>query len=292
MSVNKEMADLIPMLVTGKLSEAESKIVHEQIQLSPELQKELELWQGIYLVRKELPRFDSAGHLPPELLDRFAQGKVNQLSAEYGEITRHLQGCPACSEDVESLRQVVRLIPEEHVKLPRERTEWSRSIFGLRVPTVRALAPVFSFLVVVMALYVIFQRTGEQGDIATVMLKPQFEKRAVTDSTQVPEMQVFLKQNTNKVIFAFATDRLEVPEYEYVVNLTPKAGLPIIVSSAAVECQPTQITNQCELSVTDSNILKQLKQGGSFSLSIKEQFPGNVELEPVQYEYYFRVSVK
>ncbi len=156
----------------------------------------------------------------------------------------------------------------------------------------RALAPVLSFLVIVIGLFLIFQRTGEQGDIATILLKPQFEKRSVTDTRHVPEMQVFLKQSTSKVIFEFSTDRLEVPEYKYVIDLTPRAGSSMALSTSDVACTTTQLTNQCELTVTDAGVLNQLKQGGSFSLSIKEQFPTGVQLEPAEYEYYFRVTLK
>ena len=169
---------------------------------------------------------------------------------------------------------------------------WQQSVFGLRLPTIRALAPVFSFLIVVLGLFLLFQKTGEQGDIATILLKPQFEKRSVVDPGRVPEMQVFLKQNTNKVIFAFSTDRLDVPDYHYIINLTPKAGAVVALSAERIDCQKTQLTNQCELAITDAGILSRLKQGGSFSLSIKEQFPANVQLEPAEYEYYFKVSVK
>jgi hypothetical protein len=206
MSVNKDIIDLIPLLVQGKLREAEKNIVQEQIQKSSELQSEYDFWLGIHAIRRELPRYDSSAHILPEVLDRFAQNKVNQLSNEYSEITAHLQQCSSCSSDIELLRHSVKLIPEEQMSVTsNEQNAWLHSIFGLRLPTMRALAPVFSFLVIVLALFVIFQRAGEQGDIATVLLKPQFEKRSVTDVVQVPEMQVFLKQNTGKVIFAFPT---------------------------------------------------------------------------------------
>jgi hypothetical protein len=293
MSVNRDIIDLIPLLVQGKLREAEKNIVLEQIQKSPELQTEYDFWQGIHAIRRELPRYDFSAHILPEVLDRFVQNKINQLSNEYSEITAHLQKCSSCSDDVELLRHTVKLIPEEQMKATSNGQDaWLHSIFGLRLPTVRALAPVFSFLVVVLALFVIFQRTGEQGDIATILLKPQFEKRSVTDVTHVPEMQVFLKQNTGKVIFAFPTDRIDSQEYQYAISLTPKAGAPVELSSVNIQCQKTQLTNQCELTVTDGDILKQLKQGGSFALSIKEQFPAGVQLVPKNYEYYFKVLVK
>ncbi|GEM_PF-1847035 len=294
MSVNRDIIDLIPLLVQGKLRESEKDIVLEQIRKSPELQKEFDLWRGIHNIRRELPRYDFCVHIPPQILDRFAQNKINQLSTEYSEIVAHLQRCPSCSDDVELLRHAVRLLPEEQLRpAAEEQGAWLRSVFGLRLPTVRALTPVFSFLVVVLVLFVIFQRTGEQGDMATILLKPQFEKRSVTDAAHVPEMQVFLKQSTNKVVFAFPTDRIDVPEYHYIISLTPKAGQPIELSGMDIRCQEeTQLMNQCELTVTDTAVLKQLKQGGSFSLSIKEQFPNTVQLEPAPYEYYFRVSVR
>lgn len=293
MSVNKDIIDLIPLLVQGMLNDEEKSIVLEQIQKSPELQKEHDFWQGVHAIRRELPRYEFSSHMPPEVLDRFAQSKINQLSNEYSQISAHLQQCSSCSADIELLRHTVKLIPEEPINATStEQGSWLHSIFGLRLPTIRALAPVFSFLVVVLALFVIFQRTGEQGDIATIILKPQFEKRSVTDVSHVPEMQVFLRSNTGKVIFAFPTDRIDVQEYHYAISLTPRAGTPVELNSANIQCQKTQLTNQCELMVTDSNILKQLKQGGSFALSIKEQFPAGVQLEPAEYEYYFKVLVK
>jgi hypothetical protein len=293
MSVNKDIIDLILLLVQGKLNEAEKSIVLEQIQKSPELQQEYDFWQGVNAIRRDLPRYDFSAHILPEVLDRFAQNRINQLSNEYSEITAHLPQCSSCSNDVEKLRLALKLIPEEPMNATStEQDSRLHSIFGLRLPTVRALAPVFSFLVVMLALFVIFQRTGEQGDIATILLKPQFEKRSVTDVAHVPEMQVFLKQNTGKVIFAFPTDRIDVQEYHYAISLTPRAGAPVELSSVNIQCQKTKLTNQCELTVTDSIILKQLKQGGSFALLIKEQFPVGVQLEPAEYEYYFKVLVK
>ena len=116
MSVNNDIVDLIPLLVQGKLSEAEKRIVTEQIEKSPELQQELEFWQGIHAIRRELPRYEFSAHLLPEVLDRLAQGKINQLSAEYSEIAKHLQQCAACGEDVEMLRQAVRYIHDEPLR--------------------------------------------------------------------------------------------------------------------------------------------------------------------------------
>jgi hypothetical protein len=293
MSVNKDIADLIPLLVSGRLSEVEEKIVREQISQSAELQREYELWLGIYAVRGDLPRYDASAHPLPEAMDRLAQGKINQLSAEYTELSAHLQRCQACGQDVELLRQAVKLIPEDHHLAAGEtRRSWLESVFGLRAPSLRALAPVLSFVVIMLGLFLVFQKANQGGDTATIVLKPQFEKRSLTDPTKIAEMQVFLKQSTNKVIFSFSTDRIDIPQYDYVIDLTPAAGTPVKLNESNIKCTETQLKNQCELTVTDSAILNRLKQGGSFALSIKEQFPASVQLEPAEYEYYFKVTVR
>jgi len=59
-----------------------------------------------------------------------------------------------------------------------------------------------------------------------------------------------------------------------------------------VTCDQTELTNVCELTVTDIAVLTLLKQGGSFSISITEQFPEYIDFMPSEYEYYFHVTVE
>lgn len=292
MSVKKNTNQLIPLLVQGNLEKNESARVLEEIRQSPELQAEYDFWQGIYAIRRVMPCYDSSNHPFPETLDRFAQGRMPQLSPEYSEIAGHLQQCPGCTEDVELLRQTVRHLPEEKVHLAREKSVgFLASLFGMSEHASKWLAPVASVFVIVFGLYFLSNRGGEPKMTAVILLQPQFEKRSAVDQNNIPEMQVSLKRRTNKVIIGFDTDRIDSLDYDYSIYLNPKAGAPLALSDEKIECEQSELTNHCELTVTKKKALTQLKQGGSFSLSIKETFPEGVKLEPREWEYHLLVTM-
>ncbi len=292
MSTNEEITALIPLLVQGKLNASEAKRVEAAIAASPELASELAFWQGIRAVRREMPKHEFSNHPAPDILDRYAQGRINQLSAEYSELTTHLQQCPACVDDVEMLRQSVKVLPEDSAELAAQAEPGRlRSFFRLNVIS-RLVAPIAAVLVIVFASVVILNRPAGD-DTARIVLSPQFEKRSVFDEGNLPEMPVSLKKNTRELIFTFPTDRLDVPDYRYDIDLLRRGseGASLALDNQPLECTPTELTNQCELKVTDQEILNALKQGGSFSLSIKEEFPAGVNLAPAEYEFYFKVTV-
>lgn len=292
MSVNDEINTLIPLLVQGKLSPQDAERVEAAIAASPELATERAFWQGIHSIRRDLPKYEFSGHPTSELLDRFARGRLNQLSAEFSEITTHLQQCPACTEDVELLRQAVKYIPEERFEPnPSAAPAKIWSIFSAKTIS-RIIVPIAAVLVLVFASVVIFNRPG--GDIARIELLPQFEKRSVFDAGNLPEMQVSLKKSTRELVFTFPTDRVDVPDYHYDIDLLRRGGeaATLALDNQPLECTPTELTNQCELKVTDPKVLDALKQGGSFSLSIKEEFPEGTNLLPAEYEFYFKVTVQ
>ncbi|MGB5107453.1 MAG: hypothetical protein WBP29_06820 [Candidatus Zixiibacteriota bacterium] len=291
MSVNEETIEMIPLLVQGKLNQADAERVKAEIANSRELNAEYSFWQGVYSIRRAMPRFDFSGHPTAEALDRFALGRLNQLSAEYSEIAGHVQECKACVEDIELLRQAVRYLPEDEMETAaKESKSWFSSLESATLIS-KVVAPVAIALIVVFSAVVIMNRPGEDSLAVRVALSMHNEKRAIVDEGQIPEMQFALKKNTRELTFAFPTDRVELPDYHYNIDLIRRGGESFTVENQELECQPTQLLNQCELKVTDQKILNALKEGGSFSLSIKEEFPEGVNLVPAEYEFYFNVSI-
>lgn len=292
MSVNEEIIEMIPLLVQGKLNKSDADRVEAEIANSRELSAEYTFWQGVYSIRRVMPRFDFSGHPAAEALDRFALGRLNQLSAEYSEIASHVQDCNACVEDVELLRQAVKHLPEERVEAAVEESKnWFSSLVSSALIS-KIVAPVAVALILVFSAVVIINQPDEDSLAVRVALSMRNEKRAVIDEGQVPEMQVALKKNTRELTFAFPTDRVELPDYHYNIDLTRRGGESQTVENQELECSPTELLNQCELKVTDQKLLDMLKEGGSFSLSIKEEFPEGVSLVPAEYEFYFNVSVR
>jgi hypothetical protein len=292
MSVNNEIIEMIPLLVQGKLNKADAERVEAEISSSRELQSEYSFWQGIYSIRRTMPRFDFSGHPTSEALDRFALGRLNQLSAEYSEIAGHLQECKGCLEDVALLRQAVQFLPEDRIETaPAVSKGWLASLLGSAAIS-KIVAPAAIALIVVFSAVVIMNRPGEEGSPMRVTLSMKNEKRSLTDEGHAPELQVALNKATKELIFAFPTDRVEVPDYSYDIDLNRRGGERLALEGQQLDCRQTELLNQCELKVTNPTILDALKEGGSFTLSIKEEFPAGVNIVPAEYEFYFNVSVK
>lgn len=292
MSVNNEIIEMIPLLVQGRLNKAEADRIEAEIASSESLQAEFAFWKGIYSIRRSMPKFDFSGHPAAETLDRFALGRINKLSSEYSELAVHLQQCQSCAGDVELLRLAVKHIPEESVAAAQgAKQSWLSQLVGSTAIS-KIVAPVALALILVLSAVVMLNRPGEESLLVRVSLTMQNEKRSIADEGQVPEMQVALQKNTRELIFAFPTDRVELPDYHYNIDLNRRGGESLTLEGQQLECLPTEFINQCELRVTDQNALNTLKEGGSFSLSIKEEFPEGVSIVPAEYEFYFNVSVK
>lgn len=292
MSVNNEITEMIPLLVQGKLNRADAERVEAEISHSRELQSEYNFWQGIYSIRRAMPRFDFSSHPTAEALDRFALGRLNQLSAEYSEIAGHLQECKNCLEDVALLRQAVQFLPEDRIEaVPTQSKSWLSALVSSSIVS-KIVAPVAVALIVVFSAVVIMNRPGDEGSSLRVTLSMKNEKRSLTDEGHAPELQVAMNKTTKELIFAFPTDRVEVPDYTYNIDLNRRGGEKLALEGQQLDCQQTEFLNQCELKVTNPTILDALKKGGSFTLSITEEFPAGVNLVPAEYEFYFNVSVK
>lgn len=291
MSVNTEIIEMIPLLVQGKLSDADKARIEAEIAKSSDLQKELQFWQGVYSIRRTMPHFDFSNHPSPDSLDRFAQEKINRLAPEYSEISGHLTRCNSCREDVELLRQAVIAVPEEKLAAASEKKSWLAVVFPSSVIS-KVVAPIAIVLIAVFSAVLVFNPTSQNMDSTRIILTMQFEKRSIADEGQIPEMQVALSKNTRELVLAFPTDRVETIDYGYEMNLNRRGGESIALDEQSLSCEQTQLLNQCELKVTDETVLNTLKEGGSFSLKVKEEFPENTDLVPAEYEFFFNVSVR
>jgi len=286
-----EIAEMIPLLVQGRLDQQAADELRQEIENSPQLRKEFQFWQGVSAIREDMKRLDFSGHPTPEMLDDYAQGRISQFSGEYSQLVAHLSECRNCAGEVELLRQSVRMVPEDEPLLvaAKRRGVLDRLVEWFTTPQ-KALAVAVPVLVVLLAL-VFLQPWSGNDVVTTVELLAQFERRNISADGAMPEYQVKLDRGTRELIFSFVTDRVDIPEYEYNIELSPRPGTPISLSGSAVNCEQTELTNKCLLSVVDNQVLNLLKNGGSFTILISEQFPQGVDLEPAQYEYYFKVTV-
>ncbi|MFH2056046.1 MAG: hypothetical protein ABIJ61_08820 [bacterium] len=284
------ISSLLPLLVSGKLEAAEADMLRRQVSASPELQKELAFLEGMQTVWSQMPLYDRSAHPEPELLDRFARGKLDEFSPEYSELSAHLQNCQGCREDVKLLRQVQQDLPDQVpataniIPVP-----WSQRAFSLVLRPGWATATAASLVLLLLVSFTAFRPLGDQNLLQIIQLQPQFESRNFTSDQQVREYEFHLRDGSRRIAFEFVTDRLAIKNYSYAISLTPKYGAPVSLDNAQVNCSQTERSNKCVITVTDSQVMALLHEGGSFAISIRETLPADAGIKPATYEYYFRV---
>jgi hypothetical protein len=283
--------DLLPLLAQDKLEGAQKDSVLKEVAAHPDLQRELEFWQGLHQIRRDMPLYDAGEHLSPELLDRLARDQISRLSPEYSQISAHLQSCSSCTEDLELLREAVRLAPEDQLVPGTASTNrgWLRGFLRLIEPARPAFAAVLPLVLLVIVVFSAFGPFGNRNDTLSILLQPQFEKRNFTGEAAPHEYEFHMPASIDRVAFQFSTDRLDLPSYGYSISLTPAGSQPIQLGSETIDCFQTEMSNRCAVTISDPKLVSLLRKGGSFAISIKEELPANSGLEPADYEYYFRV---
>lgn len=287
----ERLIDLLPLLAQGKLEGAQKDSVLKEIAARPELQRELEFWQGLYQIRGKMPLYDAEDHISPELLDRLARNQINHLSPEFSQISAHLQSCSGCTEDLELLRNALRLAPEDQLvpAAASTRKSWLHSLLRSIEPARPAFTAVLPLVLLVIVVFSAFSPFGNRNDIISILLNPQMERRNFTGETAPHEYEFRMPAGIEQVAFEFSTDRLDLPSYSYAIALIPAGSQPIQLGSETVDCFQTEMSNRCVVTISDPKLVSLLRKGGSFSISIKEELPTNSGLEPADYEYYFRV---
>lgn len=281
--------DLIPSLLQGKLNEAERDSLLAQISDSPELQQELEFWRGVNSIRAEFPKYDFSEHLPAETLDRLARGELNSFSAEYSRIAAHLESCEGCSEELEMLRQALVALPEEILSSGVEDLSWFQKLARSFSSPGVVFARLVPLAAVLLITFMVFSPLGDQNRVISVLLAPKYETRNVPAHEHPLQYTFTLRSGVEQVDFQFTTDRLDLPSYGYSVLLMPNHQAPIALDASAIECSQSRLSNRCVVTIKDAETMALLRQGGSFAISIEEELPPGSDLEPIRYEYHFRV---
>lgn len=98
-----ELVDLIPLYVTGKLSEEQKAALDRELPNSPELRDELAFWQAAHAAAGREAVHSLAGHLTSEQIVDYARGVMSN-SVEQSHIEQHLQACKLCLLDFETIR--------------------------------------------------------------------------------------------------------------------------------------------------------------------------------------------
>lgn len=293
MNDRNDIANLLPLLISGKLDPALESQVRAEVAKSPELQRELEFLQGMHSVRVQMPRYDRSGHPDPEILDRLARGEITQLSADYSELSMHLESCESCRNDVELLKQVQNELPDQLVDIAGAGAPpwWQRALTLILRPG-WAVAAATSLALLLIVSFTAFHPQGQQNIVQTVLLQPEFESRNLTAGNMQKEYQFPLRENTHKIAFQFVADRLALSDYSYDISLTPLNGSPIHLNTDDLVCSQTELTNKCLLTISDPAIMTLLHQGGSFAIAITEDLPPDAGIKPATYEYHFNVMTE
>lgn len=142
-----ELVDLIPLYVTGNLSDEQKGAIERELPNSPELREEIAFWKAAHVAANHEAAFSLSGHLTSERIVDYARGAITS-PVERAETERHLQGCHLCRRDFESIRTAFvtpmaprspvvsrRLLPELWKSLKKVRLIYALPLIALLLVT-------------------------------------------------------------------------------------------------------------------------------------------------------------
>ena len=187
-----DLVDLIPLYVTGKVSDEQKAAIERELPNSKELREEFAFWRAARVVARKEAAYSAAGHLMSEQIVDYARGMISN-PLEKLEIQQHLQACKLCSEDLGSIESAFFQptpvpSPTFSQRLIQELTKTVRSVGELLVSVPKSgsgLAMVFRPIhalplvaVLVVSGIIIYQMASPKGYPFSFALQFQTQERS------------------------------------------------------------------------------------------------------------------
>jgi len=191
-----ELVDLIPLYVTGKVSDKQKAAIERELPNSKELRDEIAFWKAARVTTQREAAYLLAGHLTSERIVDYARGAI-LIPMEKTEIERHLQACDSCSNELETIRPsyvppIPVLLPVLFPRLIHGLTTTMRSVGRLLIPGAGVgsgfaaiLKPIYAFPLIALLVasgVVIYQMTNPRVYPFSFALQFQAEQRAASES--------------------------------------------------------------------------------------------------------------
>jgi len=149
-----ELKSLLPWYLNQTLSEDEAKKVEAHLKECQKCQKELEELRWLSSDVKEHKELFESPHIESEKLVTFAEDPETLSPDEAAAIVKHLQSCPLCYEELQTLKsanlELEALEKKEKPKFAKEASVWEK-IAERIVRLVRK--PAFAYIIVILLAY-------------------------------------------------------------------------------------------------------------------------------------------
>lgn len=211
-----ELLDLIPLYVTGKVSDDQKAAIENELPHSKELREEFAFWRSAQVAAKNAAANLAEGHLRSEQIVDYARGAV--LNPKEGlEIELHLQACASCREDYEIVKPS---FDNKVILLPR-RPVHERLRRGLQT-MLRPAYAVSALAVMIVCVIVFRDRLFEPSERPVYFaLQFQLQDRSA-NSSEIPTLA--LDKRVDVIRMSVPIPRATIPPMHYSLALsTPDA---------------------------------------------------------------------
>jgi len=215
-----ELKSLLPWYVNQTLSEDEVKKVEAHLKECPECQKELEELRWLSSGVKGHKEVFVSPHIESEKLVLFSEEPETLNPDEAAAILKHLQSCPLCHEELQTLKsanlELEALEKKEKPKLIKEASLWERLTERL-IWLVKK--PAFAYIIVLLLAYPagrwLLYKSPPSPKVASERVYLLSEQTRITaEPTSVFRAE---KDKAVRVSIPFWPD-LEKQSYELVIN--------------------------------------------------------------------------
>jgi anti-sigma factor RsiW len=288
--VNKsELFDLIPLYVSGKLSDEQKTAIEHEMSRSKELQEEVAFWRAGQAATRDEANYRGAAHLTSEQIVDFARGSILDPLTKR-EVERHLQACTLCNDDLATIRpSFIKSAPTALQRLIQQITMFVMSLrellTGERGETRPAiLRPAYALplvAILVVSSIMIYRLTIPVMAPVSFALQFQTQERSTNGSTL---QTLSLPRSTGAVHAA-----IPIPH----ASLLPRM-VDVVLTLSTPSKKSTQLTESLAWSVgstfdtarVDIHGLA-LREPGVYSLRAAIKY--TPDSEPFEFSYQFRV---
>jgi hypothetical protein len=270
-----ELSDLLPLYVTGKVSDAQKAAIEDALLHSKELQDELAFWRRARGATKHAALDTAEAHLRSEQIVDYARGVITN-PMDGLEIQRHLQACDSCREDYEIMK------PALAGKGSREAPVLTSRRFTELLAIMRPAYSVPAIAVLLVCAFLFRDRLiGPHEYPMSFVLQYQSQERSV-ESNSPPTLS--LAARVSIVRLSVPIPRAAIQPERYSLTLLPPDGRRISLVDRLTWSRGTSDFDTASVSVA----VPQLQQEGTYTLLASIEYARASRV--FEYSYLFKLE--
>lgn len=270
-----ELLEIIPLYVTGKVSNDQKVAIENELPHSQELREELSFWQSAWAAATNVARESAKEHLKSEQIVDYARGVVTDPNQRLN-IQQHFQMCDSCREDYEIMRPAYTKVVAPTTPAVIERIHDA-------IRTRLRLVYLVPSIVTIILCVIIFREAVFGPNEYPLPFALQFQTQGRSPGlSEAPTLTLPKSANVVQLYVPIPHATLQPTEYSLVLSTPDESRVPLVQEQSWLIGSGSFDTARVEIPVSA------LRRGGKYVLHASIRY--SQASEPFEYSYQFNVA--